>query len=290
MGYDFAKFKGQITTHTFSEGVALPFDLQLWRGQSGAQSIYYAPFEHQNAAPKVALIGITPGHTQAVKALQAAQAALRRGDSDEKCLVAAKIHASFGGDMRNDLVDMLDTLGINALIGEDTTGNLWTEAGYTKGQFCSMLQYPTFQGSKNFNAVPSTRKSEAFREMLERAAETLNNLPRESVVLPLGKTVTKALVKLRKEGLLKRNLLEVAGEPICVPHPSGENSESVRLVLNWHHENAQEYAEECHARYLNEKPWLKKGRSTPLPPQEYKAARETRWRDVHRLREHFGLT
>lgn len=288
MSHNFTNFKAFIGSHSFSEVAPIPSALQMWQRQSGKHSVFYAPLEHQNARPMIALVGITPGHTQAVKALQVAQAALRQGDSDETCLAAAKIYASFCGSMRDDLINMLDSLGINKLIGEDTTRNLWTAAGYPKAHFCSLLQFPTFQASKNFNSLPNTRTSEAFRTMLETTAKTLDNLPQETIILPLGQTVGKALVRLQKDGLLKRNLLLVAGKPICVPHPSGENAESVRLVLDWKHECGLDYAEASHSNYLREKNWLKQGRREPQDPQRYKAARQTRWRAVHSLRECFG--
>jgi hypothetical protein len=286
---DFSNFKAFIANHSFNEVETLPADLQLWKGKSGKQLVYYAPFEHQNARPKIALVGITPGLTQATKALHVTQTALRKGDSDEKCLIAAKIQASFGGAMRNDLIKMLDALGINKLIGEESTRSLWTEAGYAKAQFCSLLQFPTFQNNKNFSATPKLSGSEAFRTMLETVTTTLNNLPTDAIVLPLGQTVTKALVQLRSKRLLTLDLIMVGNRPVCIPHPSGANRESVNLVLGWPNESVQDYAERCHVDYLHSRRWLKNGRVAPQAPQAYKGVRASRWQAVRHLRDHFGL-
>ena len=125
----FTDFKHIIARHDFVEGVALPAAMQLWAGTSGAHNVFYAPFEHRNRAPKIALIGITPGRTQAIRAFQAAKRAMEMGLPDERCLIAAKLYASFGGVMRDDLVAMLDLLGVNTHIGEPTTRCL-------SGSFC----------------------------------------------------------------------------------------------------------------------------------------------------------
>jgi hypothetical protein len=108
-------------------------------------------------------------------------------------------------------------------------------------------------------------------------------------VLPLGAQVAKALMALRQEGLLIRDLPMVNGEPVFLPHPSGENAESIELLLNWRHDNAGDYAAERHARYLAEKAWLKKHKPNPQPESAYNAARVSRWQGVDRLRRHFQM-
>jgi hypothetical protein len=285
----FSNFKEIIACHEFVDGDPLPATLTLWLGKSGKHKIYYAPFEHRNVEPKVALIGITPGRTQAIKALCAAKTALNRGFSDEQCLLAAKLYASFGGDMRDDLVSMLDLLGIHKLIGEASTASLWTVEGYPKAHFCSLLSFPTFEDEKNYNGVPRIKESEAFRSMLEATAKSLNALPPDTLVLPLGAQVAKALMVLRKARLLNRELLAVDNQPIYVPHPSPQNVESIGLLLNWQHNHTHEYAEVRHAQYLRDKPWLRKCGKKQQTPEAYKACRVRRWQAVYRLRRNFGV-
>lgn len=286
----FSDYKHVIAGNKFAAGDPLPTALEVWRGESGKHTVFYAPVEHRNPAPKIALIGITPGRTQGIKALHAAHTALSRGLSDEQCLIVAKLHAAFGGDMRDDLVSMLDLLGVQRLIGETTTENLWTPGGYPKAHFSSLLSFPTFGGEKDYNDSPRVTSSDAFREMLEATANDLNTLPADTLVLPLGAQVTEALVALRKLRLLTRELVAVDGMPIYVPHPSGQNVESIDLLLDWKYDRASEYAEVRHAKYVVDKPWLKKPGRKEQAPEEYKATRVTRWQAVHRLRKYFGLS
>ena len=288
LGPCFSEFKHVIAAHSFEESSPLPSGLRLWPGESGAHKVFYAPFEHQNRAPKIALIGITPGRTQTIRAFQAAKRAMDKGLPDEQCLIAAKIFASFGGDMRDDLVAMLDLLGVHKLIGESTTRNLWTLQGYAKAHFCSLLSFPTLKDGEDYNSSPSLNTCNAFRFMLEATATSLNALPANALLLPLGTAVTKTLRQLQNKGLLARDLLSVDDEPICLPHPSGQNAESIKLVLDWQHDNGDDYAAARYERYLIEQPWNKKPGRKPQTEEDYKRRRISRWESVHRLRTYFG--
>jgi hypothetical protein len=283
----FEKYKQKLTAQPFTSAGALPGTYQLHADKGTDYSTYYAPFEHQNPEPRIALVGITPGRQQAALAHHAARLALSRGLSDENCLKATKIAASFGGDMRNPLVEMLDLLGVHKHLEESTCANLWTPSGYPKAHFCSLLGFPTFKAGKDYNGTPSLKECDSFSFMLTATASVLDSLPRDTLVLPLGTQVLDALVELRKAKVLKRELLSLDGQPICVPHPSGQNAESVNLVLDWRYDSADEYAEARYHQYLIEKPWLKKGGKGPQTPSAYKSARKKRWGAVQRLRQYF---
>ncbi len=287
LGPCFSEFKHVIAAHSFEESSPLPSGLRLWPGESGAHKVFYAPFEHQNRAPKIALIGITPGRTQTIRAFQAAKRAMDKGLPDEQCLIAAKVFASFGGGMRDDLVAMLDVLGVHNLIGESTTRNLWTVQGYEKAHFCSLLSFPTFKDGNDYNESPSLNANDAFRSMLEATSRSLNALPKDTLILPLGSTVLKTLVKLQKKKLLTRDLLSVDDQPICLPHPSGQNAESIELVLDWQYDNGDDYAAARRERYLIEQPWKKRKGGTPQSEEAYKSCRISRWASVCRLRAYF---
>ena len=70
---------------------------------------------------------------------------MEKGSPTSNASSPRKFFASFGGDMRDDLVAMLDLLGVHKLIGESTTRNLWTLQGYAKAHFCSLLSFPTLK-------------------------------------------------------------------------------------------------------------------------------------------------
>ncbi len=93
--------------------------LQLDRCVVGNREIemIYAPFDHVNRDAKVAIVGMTPGHFQAVNALTAAQRALASGRFAEKAAEDAKVFASFSGEpMRGNLIRMLDLIGVAKLL------------------------------------------------------------------------------------------------------------------------------------------------------------------------------
>jgi hypothetical protein len=94
-----------------------PMAFRMWDGDSGNLEVFYSPFEHINLEPQVVLVGITPGKSQSFRALRVAQACLRRGASYDETLITAKLDASFGGDMRDPLIRVLDTLQLQHRLG-----------------------------------------------------------------------------------------------------------------------------------------------------------------------------
>jgi hypothetical protein len=79
--------------------------------------VAYAPFDHVNMAADVVIVGITPGRQQMRNALMEARRLLREGRSEAEAMEAAKVFASFSGPMRANLVAMLDSIGVNRLLG-----------------------------------------------------------------------------------------------------------------------------------------------------------------------------
>src|SRR5690349_2224573 len=80
-------------------------DSCLTLARSGDLHVAYAPFDHVAAEARLVVVGITPGLTQAVAALQEARKGLSAGHSHAQVLRNAKLTASFsGGAMRSNLV------------------------------------------------------------------------------------------------------------------------------------------------------------------------------------------
>lgn len=112
-------------------------------GGRAVQSVY-APFDHVNTSARIAIVGMTPGHHQALKAIEVAQHELNRGATLENAARAAKVHASFSGEpMRTNLVRMLDQIGVARLLDLDSTAELWGAASHL-AHFTSVLRYPVF--------------------------------------------------------------------------------------------------------------------------------------------------
>jgi UDP-N-acetylmuramyl pentapeptide synthase len=81
----------------------------------------YSPFDHVNLSAKIVIVGLTPGLQQARNALAAARSALNKGASVETAAAEAKVYASFSGPKRNNLIRLLDYIGIARILGVDST-------------------------------------------------------------------------------------------------------------------------------------------------------------------------
>ena len=55
-------------------------ELLIWVNKTRNISCYYAPFDYVNKEAKIILVGITPGATQMNRSLNAARAALEKGE------------------------------------------------------------------------------------------------------------------------------------------------------------------------------------------------------------------
>lgn len=109
--------------------------------------VAYAPFDYVNTAARIVIVGLTPGRQQMENALVAAWRSLKKGDSEAEAMREAKVFASFSGPMRNNLVAMLDSIGVNQLLGIATAGSLWGVDAHLV-HFTSVLRYPVFVDGK----------------------------------------------------------------------------------------------------------------------------------------------
>jgi len=191
--------------------------------RDGNLQISYAPFDHIEKSARVVIVGITPGMTQAVNALNSLYRAKLAGKSIEEALRVAKMTASFSGPMRSNLIEMLDFVGVARLLNIQSTASLF-EAGSRDMHFTSALRYPVFVGGKNYSGNPSMLKVGALRNMVETHLAEEARLLSHAVWLPLGPKAEEAVLHLVGKGLLPRmNVL--AG----MPHPSGANAERIAV-------------------------------------------------------------
>lgn len=217
------KFFGAIAT----PGALDPLDSpSLAYARHGKIRVAYAPFDHVATSAKLVVVGITPGLSQATAALLEARKHHVAGLSLPDVLRRAKLTASFsGGAMRNNLVSMLDAIGVAELFSLASTDALFTP-GAEHVHFTSALRYPVFVDGRNYNGTPDMLRTPILREMVEtHLAEEAKLLPK-AIWLPLGPKAQAALFHLADAGLLDKSRI-LAG----LPHPSGANAERVAIFL-----------------------------------------------------------
>lgn len=210
------KIDGQSANNILTES-------KLTIKRDGDIQVCYAPFDHIERSARLVIVGITPGMTQAVNALNALNDAKLAGKSIEEALRGAKMTASFSGAMRSNLVETLDFIGVADLLGISSTASLF-EYGSTEMHFTSALRYPVFVAGKNYAGNPSILRTPMLRDIVEtHLAEEARLLP-NAIWLPLGPNAEEAVLHLVGKGLLTHNNV-LAG----MPHPSGANAERIAV-------------------------------------------------------------
>jgi hypothetical protein len=219
-----AAAKVQLIT---AANAAAPLDApELLLARDEAVKIVYAPFDHIETKARLVVVGITPGMTQAINALNAAMKARERGLDLVQGLAAAKLTASFsGGAIRSNLVTMLDAIGVARLFGIQSTAEMF-KPGSNAVHFTSALRYPVFVDGKNYNGIPDMLRTPILRTQVDTwLTEEARALP-EAIWLPLGPKVEAAVSYLASVGLLRHDQI-LSG----MPHPSGANAERVAVFL-----------------------------------------------------------
>ncbi|MPZ11463.1 MAG: hypothetical protein GEU89_14825 [Kiloniellaceae bacterium] len=187
--------------------------------------VAYAPFDHVNMAADIVIVGLTPGRQQMRNALMEARRLLRQGRSEAEAMEAAKVFASFSGPMRAKLVAMLDSIGVNRLLGLQSTGSLWN-GDARRVHFTSALRYPVFVDGANYSGMPSILSTPLLRaHLMKWFAMEMHSLP-NAIFVPLGPKVAEAVeVVAQERGVDQERVL--AG----LPHPSGANAERIAFFL-----------------------------------------------------------
>ncbi|OAI20852.1 hypothetical protein A1359_20410 [Methylomonas lenta] len=200
-------------------------DEKLIMDRDGKLSIYYAPFEYINPNAKVVIVGITPGRTQMTNALREAQNQLKAGADSHTVLRQAKLTGAFSGTLRNNLINLLDHIGINQWLNIETTGLLFGSMAHL-AQTASVLSYPVFVDGKDYNGTPNMLKQPLLKRYLH---DHFGNQARElnkAVFIPLGDKTKEALSFLSAEGFIDKD--RILGD---LPHPSGANAERIAYFL-----------------------------------------------------------
>jgi len=198
-------------------------DANLTLHRDGNIQVCYSPFDHVEKFARLVIVGITPGMTQAVNALNALHGAKLAGKSFEEAFRTAKMTASFSGPMRSNLIEMLDYMGVARLLNIQSTASLF-EFGSSDMHFTSALRYPVFVAGKNYAGNPSMLKTPSLRNMIDTHLAEEAKLLSNAIWLPLGPLAEEAVLHVAGKGLLERKNILVG-----MPHPSGANAERIAV-------------------------------------------------------------
>lgn len=210
------------STHTFAH----PLPVELLLASEGNLQTFYAPFDHVNSEARIVICGITPGLQQTRLALDEARRQLRQGASLEHAKQAAKETGSFAGTMGNNLVRMLDHVGVHTLLGIDSCARLFDTHRHLLHS-TSALRYPVFVNGKDYNGSPAILSRASLRQQVEtHLAEEIRVLGPQCLYVPLGPKVAEVFRHLQAQGLLKADQI-LDG----LPHPSGFNGERISYFL-----------------------------------------------------------
>ncbi|WP_274644677.1 hypothetical protein [Pseudomonas serbica] len=203
-----------------------PMSNKLLVSTEGRFQTFYAPFDHINRDAKVVICGITPGKQQALNALEEARKSMLNGDSAEVAKQKAKKFGSFSGDMRPNLIAMLNHIGLDEVLGITNCADLF--GAYSNlVHYTSALRNPVFLDGENYSGSPSMVKQPALLRQIELAlVEEIRLLGQDCIYVPLGDEVSKVFTYLEAKGLV--NPAQVLNG---LPHPSGNSVERVHYFL-----------------------------------------------------------
>ena len=203
----------------------------------GRISVYWIPFERLNGQARVVLCGLTPGYGQMLEAFAAARDALAAGLELDETLAHVDRTGSFAGAMRNNMVRMLDELGMAAALDIASTAALFAEADHYV-HTTSALRYPVFIEGKNYGgANPGVRQSALLRACVTGTLGLEIAAVPDALIIPLGKAAEGCVQMLVAAGQL-----DGARCLFGFPHPSGGNGHRVRQLRDNRERLRQELA------------------------------------------------
>lgn len=205
-------------------------DLSSWRDAlqmtaDGDLTVCYAPFDYVNPEARVIIVGITPGEAQAINALESLRQAFGRGQSTECALRAAKQYASFSGAMRDNLVRLLNHIGLHNQLGVPSSAKLF-EPDNTLAHFTSVLRYPVFLRGNNYSGTPAPMTQAMLSDQVQRYFVEELAILQDAWILPLGSVPEAVMTYYVKTGVID-------GQRVLrgLPHPSPANNERILYFL-----------------------------------------------------------
>jgi hypothetical protein len=190
-------------------------------------AILWAPFDYVNRNARLAIVGVTPGPTQAMLSYKAVLSANAKGEDPEASLARTKAASSFRGNViEPNIKSLLEHSGVSERVGIDDIDELWSNEAH-KVHFTSTIRYPTFLNRKLYNNQIDSLKHPELRRYVENyLAEELSALPTGSLIVALGSRGPKIVRHAAKvAGIDRKRVVEL-------PHPSGSAAGAVRDFLS----------------------------------------------------------
>jgi hypothetical protein len=202
------------------------FPAALRMETEGDLEVYYAPFDYVNVKAKICICGITPGLQQAVLAINRVREELLSGSNHDDALKSAKEIASFSGTMRDNLIAMLEMIGVSKLLDVESCADLFGKQSDLV-HYTSALRYPVIHKGRNYSGTPNMLFEPFLLKQIELyLKEEIGLLPEKCLYVPLGPRVSDVFSHLSGHGILSPTRV-LDG----LPHPSGLNSERISYFL-----------------------------------------------------------
>jgi hypothetical protein len=185
-------------------------------GRTKDYTVVYAPFGVKpRPRARVIFVGLTPGRRQLAVAMEVARE--KRTLDPDVLAVELRRRVAFAGQMRTNLVRMLDDLGLPKHLQIRSTSDLFDSA---QGRLfaTSALLYPVFGRGRNYSGDPTILREPLFIDMLESLlGPTLQRMPK-AMIIPFGKWAEAAVLYVAERGFV-----DPARVLKGLPHPSGAN-------------------------------------------------------------------
>lgn len=209
-----------------------PFTDELLIDSKDDLDVFFPPFEHVNTHAKVVLVGISPGATQANNANVKAMELLNAGETLDVVSEKAKLTGAFSGALRNNLVRLLDYIGIHQKLSISSCESLFGDDKHLLHS-TSVFRYPTLLSGQPISCAYKGLNNPLLKSMVDNClTEELKQLPQSAFYLPMGQGVDKILLYLCEKGILSRSQLLIG-----MPHPSGANAERINYFLGNKHQS-----------------------------------------------------
>lgn len=182
-------------------------------------AIYYAAHnEYFNPKAKIFIVGITPGFAQMETSIVAARRCIEEHIPLEEMPYICKKEARFAGQLRKNIITMLDELKLGEALGLESSALLFGEADELL-HTTSMLPFATFVKGKNYTGhAPELMKSHLLRTEVEAHFYPQVEALKDALIIPLGKCVEEVVNTLIEKGTIEERQCLIG-----FPHPSGAN-------------------------------------------------------------------
>jgi hypothetical protein len=219
----FGRYRGEIIQLPPQPSIDVLCDGRFELLRDGRVAVHYAPVEHVDPGARVVLVGLTPGRQVMREAFLAARAALADGASDTEVLARTKRAAAFAGQMRVNLVAMLDGIGMQRALGLSSSADLFSAQHFGLVNTTSAVRFPLLVDRKDWGgASPRIDRHPITLAFVHQVlAEELAATPR-ALVVGLGRAVNTALDLLERA-----RQLDAARRLHGFPHPSPGNGHRV---------------------------------------------------------------